>query len=186
MRELSTHGEEPERLPRLDPAADRRRYPEGFYGERNWEWDGAQRGPFSGKGPKGYLRSDDRIREDAGEALYRAGEPDASDMTVEVKDGEVVRLPISHGEGRYVADPATLDELEAGGRVVLRYADADGQVTDDANPNGSDRGIAGIVNERGNVLGLMPHPERACEDLLGSSDGSGLFRSLAATLAAAR
>ena len=90
MRELSTHGEEPERLPRLDPAADRRRYPEGFYGERNWEWDGAQRGPFSGKGPKGYLRSDDRIREDAGEALYRAGEPDASDMTVEVKDGEVV------------------------------------------------------------------------------------------------
>ena len=73
MRELSTHGEEPERLPRLDR-----------------EWDGAQRGPFSGKGPKGYLRSDDRIREDAGEALYRAGDLDASDMTVEVKDGEVV------------------------------------------------------------------------------------------------
>jgi len=96
----------------------------------------------------------------------------------ELKDGEVVRLPISHGEGRYVADPATLDELEAAGRVVLRYADADGQVTDDANPNGSDRGIAGIVNERGNVLGLMPHPERASEAEVGGTDGLRLFHSL--------
>jgi phosphoribosylformylglycinamidine synthase len=93
-------------------------------------------------------------------------------------DGEVIRLPISHGEGRYVADPATLDELEAAGRVVLRYADADGRVTDDANPNGSDRGIAGIVNERGNVLGLMPHPERASEAEVGGTDGLRLFRSL--------
>ena len=96
----------------------------------------------------------------------------------ELKDGEVVRLPISHGEGRYVADPATLDELEAAGRVVLRYADADGRVTDDANPNGSDRGIAGIVNERGNVLGLMPHPERASEAEVGGTDGLRLFHSL--------
>ena len=96
----------------------------------------------------------------------------------ELKDGEVIRLPISHGEGRYVADPATLDELEAAGRVVLRYADADGQVTDDANPNGSDRGIAGIVNERGNVLGLMPHPERASEAEVGGTDGLRLFHSL--------
>ena len=96
----------------------------------------------------------------------------------ELEDGEVIRLPISHGEGRYVADPATLDELEAAGRVVLRYADADGQVTDDANPNGSDRGIAGIVNERGNVLGLMPHPERASEAEVGGTDGLRLFHSL--------
>ena len=96
----------------------------------------------------------------------------------ELDDGEVIRLPISHGEGRYVADPATLDELEAAGRVVLRYADADGRVTDDANPNGSDRGIAGIVNERGNVLGLMPHPERASEAEVGGTDGLRLFRSL--------
>jgi phosphoribosylformylglycinamidine synthase subunit PurQ / glutaminase len=96
----------------------------------------------------------------------------------ELEDGQVVRLPISHGEGRYVADPATLDELEAAGRVVLRYADADGQVTDDANPNGSDRGIAGIVNERGNVLGLMPHPERASEEAVGGTDGLRLFHSL--------
>ena len=96
----------------------------------------------------------------------------------ELTDGEVIRLPISHGEGRYVADPATLDELEAAGRVVLRYADDDGRVTDDANPNGSDRGIAGIVNERGNVLGLMPHPERASEAEVGGTDGLRLFHSL--------
>ncbi len=96
----------------------------------------------------------------------------------DLADGEVIRLPISHGEGRYVADPATLDELETAGRVVLRYADADGRVTDAANPNGSDRGIAGIVNERGNVLGLMPHPERASETEVGGTDGLRLFHSL--------
>ena len=96
----------------------------------------------------------------------------------DLADGDVIRLPISHGEGRYVADPVTLDELEATGRVVLRYADADGRVTDSANPNGSERGIAGIVNERGNVLGLMPHPERASEVEVGGTDGLRLFRSL--------
>lgn len=93
-------------------------------------------------------------------------------------DGDVIRLPISHGEGRYVADSVTLDELERNGRVVLRYADADGQVTADANPNGSERGIAGIVNAGGNVLGLMPHPERAAEPEVGGVDGLRLFRSL--------
>ncbi len=92
--------------------------------------------------------------------------------------GDVIRLPISHGEGRYVADAATLDALEADGRVVLRYADAGGAVTAAANPNGSERGIAGIVNERGNVLGLMPHPERAAEAEVGGTDGLRLFRSL--------
>ncbi|MEA2652033.1 MAG: phosphoribosylformylglycinamidine synthase subunit PurQ / glutaminase [Chloroflexota bacterium] len=93
-------------------------------------------------------------------------------------DGEVISLPISHGEGRYAADEATLDALEADGRVVLRYADASGRVNPDANPNGSERGIAGIVNERGNVLGLMPHPERAAEHEVGGTDGLRLFRSL--------
>ncbi len=92
--------------------------------------------------------------------------------------GETIRLPISHGEGRYYADPAILDDLEAGGRVVLRYADADGQVTPDANPNGSLRSIAGIVNERGNVLGLMPHPERAAEAEVGGTDGLRILRAL--------
>ena len=96
----------------------------------------------------------------------------------DLADGEVIRLPISHGEGRYVAAASTLDELEAGGRVVLRYADADGRVTAEANPNGSERGIAGIVNEAGNVLGLMPHPERASEAEVGGTDGLRLFRSL--------
>ena len=96
----------------------------------------------------------------------------------DLADGDRIRLPISHGEGRYVADPATLDELEASGRVVLRYADASGAVTPDANPNGSERGIAGIVNEGGNVLGLMPHPERASEAEVGGTDGLRLFASL--------
>jgi phosphoribosylformylglycinamidine synthase len=96
----------------------------------------------------------------------------------DLADGEVIRLPISHGEGRFVADAATLDALEHGGRVVLRYADEAGVVTDEANPNGSDRGIAGIVNDRGNVLGLMPHPERASEPEVGGTDGLRLFRSL--------
>jgi phosphoribosylformylglycinamidine synthase I len=98
--------------------------------------------------------------------------------------GETIRLPISHGEGRYYADAAVLDELELAGRVVLRYADAAGAVTPDANPNGSMRSIAGIVNERGNVLGLMPHPERAAEAEVGGVDGLRLLRSLDAWLVA--
>jgi phosphoribosylformylglycinamidine synthase subunit PurQ / glutaminase len=96
----------------------------------------------------------------------------------DLAEGELIRLPISHGEGRFVADPATLDELEASGRVVLRYADATGTITDAANPNGSLRAIAGIVNAGGNVLGLMPHPERASEAEVGGTDGLRIFRSL--------
>jgi phosphoribosylformylglycinamidine synthase I len=93
-------------------------------------------------------------------------------------DGDLIRLPISHGEGRYVAEQATLNELERDGRVVLRYADANGLLAPEANPNGSERAIAGIVNERGNVLGLMPHPERAAEAEIGGTDGLRVFRSL--------
>jgi phosphoribosylformylglycinamidine synthase len=89
-----------------------------------------------------------------------------------------MRLPISHGEGRYHVEAEALERLERDGRVVLRYADADGRVTPDTNPNGSLNGIAGIVNEGGNVLGLMPHPERAAEDEVGGSDGLRLLRSL--------
>ncbi|HEX6656103.1 MAG TPA: phosphoribosylformylglycinamidine synthase subunit PurQ [Candidatus Limnocylindria bacterium] len=113
--------------------------------------------------------------------VERAVEPWLS--AEEVAPGDVIRLPISHGEGRYHADPATLDELDATGRVVLRYADASGTVSPDANPNGSQRGIAGIVNERGNVLGLMPHPERAAEAEVGGTDGLRLLRSLERWLA---
>lgn len=109
----------------------------------------------------------------------RVERPAASEAWLgDLADGDVIRLPISHGEGRYVADPTTLDDLERDGRVVLRYADADGLVVPAANPNGSERGIAGIVNAEGNVLGLMPHPERASEDEVGGSDGLRLFRSL--------
>jgi phosphoribosylformylglycinamidine synthase subunit PurQ / glutaminase len=97
----------------------------------------------------------------------------------ELLPGETIRLPISHGEGRYYADGPVIDELEATGRVVLRYAEEDGTVTPDANPNGSLRSIAGIVNERGNVLGLMPHPENHVEAALGPTDGRGLFAGLA-------
>jgi len=105
--------------------------------------------------------------------------PSASEAWLgDLEEGDVISLPISHGEGRYVADRATLDELERDGRVVLRYADDDGRVVPEANPNGSARGIAGIVNAAGNVLGLMPHPERAAETELGGSDGLRLFRSL--------
>ncbi len=92
--------------------------------------------------------------------------------------GQALRMPISHGEGNYYADEATLDALEAAGRVVFRYCDAGGRVTPEANPNGSARNIAGIVNGRGNVLGMMPHPERAVEALLGGADGLAIFRSI--------
>jgi phosphoribosylformylglycinamidine synthase I len=109
----------------------------------------------------------------------RVERPDAAPAWLGgLAEGEVIDLPISHGEGRYVADAETLDALEAAGRVVLRYCDADGAVTAASNPNGSERGIAGIVNEGGNVLGLMPHPERAAEREVGGSDGLRLFRSL--------
>ena len=94
------------------------------------------------------------------------------------QSGQVLRVPISHGEGRYYADEATLDELEADGRVVFRYCTPEGEPAGDANPNGSLRNIAGIVNRRGNVLGMMPHPERAGEPLLGGTDGLVLWRSV--------
>jgi len=101
----------------------------------------------------------------------------------QIADGQPIRLPISHGEGRYYADEATLSQLEATERVVLRYAEADGRVTSDANPTGSLHGIAGITNGRGNVLGLMPHPERAAEAEVGGSDGRLIVRSLTTWLA---
>ncbi len=92
--------------------------------------------------------------------------------------GALLTMPIAHGDGRYTADDATLDRLEGEGRVVFRYVDAMGTVTAAANPNGSMRNIAGVSNARGSVVGLMPHPERAMEPLLGSTDGLVLFQSL--------
>lgn len=104
-------------------------------------------------------------------------EQSTSAFTAACRPGQVLRIPISHGEGNFYADPQTLSTLEAKGRVVFRYCGADGRVSDDANPNGSLANIAGIANERGNVVGMMPHPERACEGLLGSTDGIAIFRS---------
>jgi phosphoribosylformylglycinamidine synthase subunit PurQ / glutaminase len=96
---------------------------------------------------------------------------------------QVIRVPISHGEGNYFADPPTLSRMEQHGQVVFRYCDPTGAVVAGANPNGSVHGIAGVVNERGNVLGMMPHPERCADPQLGGVDGLLLFRS---AMAAAR
>ncbi|MDQ7798552.1 MAG: phosphoribosylformylglycinamidine synthase subunit PurQ [Candidatus Edwardsbacteria bacterium] len=92
--------------------------------------------------------------------------------------GQLLRVPIAHKEGNYFADQRTIKELEDSGRVVFRYSDGSGRVDDSANPNGSLNNIAGITNRQGNVLGMMPHPERAMEQLLGSSDGSLVFDSI--------
>lgn len=92
--------------------------------------------------------------------------------------GQVLRVPIAHGEGRFTADDATLDRLEGEGQVIFRYVNEQGETVAEANPNGSARDIAGIINAGGNVLGMMPHPERAVEDILGSTDGLALFQSL--------
>lgn len=99
--------------------------------------------------------------------------------------GQVLRIPISHGEGNYYASDADLAALEARGGVVFRYCDEDGAVTPAANPNGSRNNIAGIINARGNVLALMPHPERCCEEALGGTDGLAICDSLVTALATA-
>ncbi len=93
-------------------------------------------------------------------------------------DGHVIHIPISHGEGNYYADDTTLDQIEQGGRVAFRYCDASGSASPESNPNGSARNIAGIINQQGNVLGMMPHPERAGELLVGGTDGNRIWESL--------
>ena len=102
----------------------------------------------------------------------------ATMFTSAYEQGQRITMPVAHGDGRYTADPNTLDVLEGEGRVVLRYVDDTGEPTTGANPNGAERNIAGIVNEQGNVFGMMPHPERAMDELLGSRDGIGIFQSI--------
>ena len=97
---------------------------------------------------------------------------------------QVLRIPIAHGDGRYTADQQTVDRLEGEGRVVFRYVGGPGDADEWWSPNGSTRAIAGIVNDAGNVLGMMPHPERAVDPLLGSSDGLGVFESVLARVTA--
>jgi phosphoribosylformylglycinamidine synthase len=103
-------------------------------------------------------------------------------FTASAAKGQVLRIPIAHGEGNYYAEPDVLQALEAAGRVVFRYCDARGEVTDASNPNGAIHNIAGVCSEGRNVVGLMPHPERACESALGSADGLVLFESVLSAL----
>lgn len=99
-------------------------------------------------------------------------------FTQACKNGALLRLPIAHGEGCYVAEEAVLQELKTNNQILLRYADAQGEITKAANPNGSLENIAGICNCEKNIFGLMPHPERACDTLLGSTDGRFIFASM--------
>lgn len=96
---------------------------------------------------------------------------------------QIITLPIAHGEGQYYSDSDTLQQLEDNAQVVFRYCSATGEITDQANPNGSLNNIAGIINQQGNVLGMMPHPERASERATGITDGKAIFESLLTNLA---
>jgi phosphoribosylformylglycinamidine synthase len=105
-----------------------------------------------------------------------------TDFTRALRKGQVLRIPIAHFDGNYYAPPRVLKRIESDRQVVFRYCDADGRTTEEANVNGSLHGIAGIRNAAGNVLGLMPHPERASERILGSVDGRAIFESLVLSL----
>ena len=105
-----------------------------------------------------------------------------SPFTNAAATGQILNIPIAHGEGNYTADEATLRELNLNGQILLRYTDARGAITADANPNGSAENIAGICNAARNVFGMMPHPERAAEKVLGSEDGRLIFESILNTL----
>lgn len=130
----------------------------------------------------GALMRNEHLRFVSRDVFLRTEEIDTP-FTSELQEGQILRMPIAHGEGNYFADEALLDELETNREVIFRYADADGRITAEANPNGSARNIAGICNRGRNVLGLMPHPERCSENVLGNTDGLLVFKSIAASLA---
>ncbi|HSG48011.1 MAG TPA: phosphoribosylformylglycinamidine synthase I, partial [Longimicrobiales bacterium] len=133
----------------------------------------------------GALIRNESLRFQSEDCLLRVERTDTA-FTSAYRQGQILRVPLAHAEGNYRADADTLARLEGEGRVLFRYVDAAGETTRAANPNGSLNSIAGIVNAAGNVMGMMPHPERAMEDLLGSADGIGVFTSLMSSLAAAR
>jgi phosphoribosylformylglycinamidine synthase subunit PurQ / glutaminase len=112
------------------------------------------------------------------ETVYLRVENSDTAFTCKAKKGQVLRIPIAHGEGNYFAEPKTLAELKKNNQITFRYCDAEGNVSDEVNPNGAIENIAGIVNSAGNVLGMMPHPERASESVLGSEDGRIIFDSI--------
>ena len=132
----------------------------------------------------GALLRNESLRFQSHDCFMRVERADTP-YTTEYRVGQVIGMPLSHADGNYYADPETLAMLEAEGRVVFRYSDAAGAVTPEANPNGSLDNIAGVANARGNVLGMMPHPDRAIEAVLGSVDGLPLFHSLVGALAPA-
>jgi len=111
-------------------------------------------------------------------------EVDDSPFTHGCTKGSLLHLPVAHGEGCFFADAKTLRDLNANEQVILRYADAQGRIVSDANPNGSIENIAGICNRERNVFGLMPHPDRASDARLGSADGAKIFRSMMQTISA--
>ena len=117
------------------------------------------------------------------EQVYVRVERTDTPFTSRARPGQVLQIPIAHGEGNYFAPPDVVAGLESAGRIVFRYCNAAGDVTDEANPNGAVHNIAGICNETRNVVGMMPHPERACESVLGSADGLVLFESVVQALA---
>jgi phosphoribosylformylglycinamidine synthase I len=116
------------------------------------------------------------------QSTYLLVENSETAFTRVMRPGQVLKMPISHGEGKYFADRETLARLKENGQVVFRYCTEDGRVTKEANPNGSFENIAGVINEAGTVLGLMPHPERAAESALGGTDGVLIFQSLLGSL----
>jgi phosphoribosylformylglycinamidine synthase len=130
----------------------------------------------------GALMRNEHLRFVSRDVLLRTEETDTP-FTSGLEVGQVLRAPIAHGEGNYFADEATLDELERNRQVIFRYCDEEGRVLRAANPNGSARNIAGICNAGRNVLGMMPHPERCSESILGNADGLAIFKSIAASLA---
>jgi len=111
------------------------------------------------------------------ETVHLRVEQTTSPFTLKLRKDQLLRIPIAHGEGNYFADPMTLKELNQNKQIAFRYCDAKGNVSDEANPNGAVENIAGITNKQGNVLGMMPHPERASEAILGSDDGKAIFES---------
>lgn len=132
----------------------------------------------------GALMRNQRLRFLSREVILRTEETDTP-FTNALVPGQRLRIPIAHGEGNYFADESTLDELDRNRQVIFRYCDDEGRLTAESNPNGSARSIAGICNRERNVLGMMPHPERCSEALLGNVDGLGIFQSIAAAMAKA-
>jgi len=129
----------------------------------------------------GVLRQNDHLQYRC-QWTYLKTENNTTPFTAKCGKGQVLKIPISHYEGRYYADDSVIKELEDNGRVVFRYGTPSGEITEKTNPNGALNNIAGIVNKQGNVLGMMPHPERSCEDILGSSDGNIIWESIIASI----